>query len=86
LESTHDSALFAEIVQIFSDVLNVPREALNPRSSPENVATWDSVRHLNLVLSVEEKYGVEFEPDEWEGLTELGGFVSLLERKLSQRS
>jgi acyl carrier protein len=30
----------------------------------KNVRFWDSLRHLNLIVELEEHYGVSFEPEE----------------------
>jgi acyl carrier protein len=46
-----------------SDVLDLAREAIPVDASPDTVEQWDSLSHMNLVLALEEEFGVQF-PDE----------------------
>ena len=48
------------ILLTVSRVMQVPIEQLSADSSPENVAAWESLRHMNLVLALEEEFGVRF--------------------------
>jgi len=86
LHTPSDSEVFEKVRRIFADVLNLPPASLGPASSPESIPSWDSVRHLSLTLSVEETFGVQFEPDEMDALTSFGQFVSALENKLKQQT
>jgi len=75
----------ADILQkvrtIAADVLQVDSGSLTAASSPETVESWDSVQHLNLVLALEEQFGVQFEPDEMDGMKNLGAIASVLGSK-----
>ena len=52
------------IKQIMSAVFEVPANEINESSSTDNVYQWDSIRHLNLVVSLEEEFEIEFEEEE----------------------
>jgi acyl carrier protein len=54
-----------KLLQILADTLGVEPSALNDETSMENSAAWDSVAHLNLVLSLEQAFGQRFSPDEF---------------------
>jgi acyl carrier protein len=47
------------------------------------VEAWDSVQHLNLVLALEGKYGIQFEAEEMEGMKNLGRIAALLGSKIT---
>jgi acyl carrier protein len=66
---------------IAADVLQVNPASLNAESSPQSVESWDSVQHLNLVLALEEQFGVQFEPDEMDGMKSIGAIAGLLSGK-----
>jgi acyl carrier protein len=68
---------------IAADVFAVDAKTLNANSSPEQVESWDSVQHLNLVLALEEKYRIHFEPEEMEGMNNLGRIAALLGSKIT---
>ena len=44
-------------------VLQVPAETIGPETDMDTVPSWDSLRHLTLVLALEEEFGVHI-PDE----------------------
>jgi acyl carrier protein len=68
---------------IAADVFAVDAKTLSADSSPEQVGAWDSVQHLYLVLALEEKYGIQFEPEEMEGMNNLGRIAALLGSKIT---
>ena len=67
--------------QIVSDVLQVDGDAITSDSSPENVASWDSVQHLNLVLALEDEYGLQFLPEEMDQMKTVGEIAQLVAAK-----
>lgn len=60
-----------ELRRLAADILEVDLEELPPEASPETIDSWDSVQHLNLVLAIEEQYGIELDPEQ------IGGGVTL---------
>ena len=51
------------ILKVMSLVFEVPVETLNEDSSSDTIESWDSLKHLNLILALEEEFNVEI-PDE----------------------
>lgn len=75
-------ALSQQVRQIVSDVFGVPMDHVREDSSPETVETWDSMRHLNLVLAVEEKFNLQFTPEEMEQMRSVGQIVELVHTRM----
>jgi len=65
-----------------SDIFGVPADKITPTSTPETIETWDSIQHLNLVLALEEKFGVQLSPEEIEQMKSIGDVIKLVEGKL----
>ena len=55
--------LHERILKVMSLVFEVPLETLNENSSSDTIGSWDSLKHLNLILALEEEFNVEI-PDE----------------------
>ena len=72
---------FERVRAVASDVLDVPAERINARASTDSIESWDSLRHLNLILALEQEFDVQFEPEEMERMTSVGQIVELLEAK-----
>jgi acyl carrier protein len=70
-----------KIRQTLGAVLGLSPEQIDDDTSPDNVAAWDSVTHLNLVLALEEAFGVSFTPEETLEMTSAKLIRLLLDEK-----
>jgi acyl carrier protein len=70
-----------EVMQIAADVFQAAPGTLTPESSPGSVEGWDSAQHLNLVLALEQRFRVEFLPEEFDQMQSLGEIAALLRSK-----
>ena len=50
-----------KIIKIISEVLETP---VDIETSQENCAKWDSLRHLNIIIAIEDAFDVSFEPED----------------------
>ncbi len=75
--------LSEQIRRISADVLAAPIEEIRPDSSPESIAAWDSLHHLNLVLALEQEFGLQFTPEEIEQMVTIELIELLVAEKLS---
>ena len=53
-----------KIKQVMSAVFEIPVESIVDYASSDNIENWDSLRHLNLILALEEEFGVSIPDDE----------------------
>lgn len=51
-----------------SAAIGIPVETITDETSPATEAAWDSLRHMQLVLALEEEFGVEFSDKQLESL------------------
>jgi acyl carrier protein len=58
-----------KVRQAVADVFGVPMSELTADSSPQTVEAWDSMGHLNLVLALEQSFGVQLSPEDIAGMT-----------------
>jgi len=50
-----------KIIQVVSEMLDIPVDETTSQNTSEK---WDSLRHLNIVVALEEAFDVSFEPEE----------------------
>ena len=74
------ASTFEQVRNIASDIFGVPADKISAESSPETIENWDSMQHLNLVLAVEEKFGVQLEPEDIERMNSIGAVAALVEK------
>lgn len=49
------------IKKVMADVLGIDEASVNEESSPETIENWDSLRHMSLVLALEQEFDVQFD-------------------------
>ena len=76
------ASTFEQVRGIASDVFGIPANTITDESSPQSIDSWDSMQHLNLVLAIEDRFGVQFEPEEIEEMKNVGAAAALVEKKL----
>ena len=74
-------SVFDRVRRVAADLFGLPLAEVSAGSSPETIEAWDSMQHLNLVLALEQTFGVRFSPDEIEQMSSVGSIVASLESK-----
>jgi len=69
-----------QVRNIASDIFGIPADKITAGSSPETIENWDSMQHLNLVLAIEERFGVQLEPEDIEEMKNIGAVAALVEK------
>lgn len=49
--------------KVMAAVLEIPAESISEETSMDTVEAWDSIKHMNLVLALEDEFRVSI-PDE----------------------
>ena len=49
--------------RVIATILNVDIDSIGPDSSMDTIEAWDSLRHMNLILALEDEFAVSI-PDE----------------------
>jgi acyl carrier protein len=74
--------IFEQVQAMASDLFGVPADQITRESSTESVEAWDSTQHLNFVLALEDKFNIQFSPEEMEQMRNIDSTVRLVENKL----
>lgn len=74
------ASTFERVRSVASDIFGIPADKITAESSPESIENWDSMQHLNLVLAIEEKFGVQFDPEDIEEMKNIGAVAKLVDR------
>ena len=49
-----------KLKDVLSRVLNVSPDMITENASTDTIKNWDSLRHMNLIIALEEEFNVEF--------------------------
>jgi acyl carrier protein len=77
---------FEQVRDVASDIFGVPADSITTESSPKTIESWDSMQHLSLVLAIEERFGLQLDPEEMEQMKNIGAVVALVEKLQSAPS
>lgn len=45
---------------VMAQIFNVDAGSISAKSSPEDIERWDSLRHMQLIMALEDEFGVTF--------------------------
>jgi acyl carrier protein len=68
---------------IMTKVLQIAPQDISPDISRTNLPAWDSLKHMNLMLALEDEFGIEFSDKEISDLNSLHLLVDTLRTKYS---
>jgi len=68
---------------VMGTILQVDPNSLGPTSSSDTIEGWDSLRHINLVLALEEAFGVSIPDEEASNMTSYALIKLVLEELLA---
>ena len=74
---------FDKLSDIFKVLFNRPDLELNDNLTAKDVPGWDSFNHVNLIINIEEEFGIKFTNDEVGGMQNVGNLKTLLLSKIT---
>ncbi len=78
-----DSDQLDKLSDIFRVLFNRPDLELDDNLTAKDVPGWDSFNHVNLIINIEEEFGVQFTNDEVGGMQNVGSLKTLLASKIT---
>jgi acyl carrier protein len=77
------SELKKRIRDIMSIVFDIEKEQIKDNSEPGLIENWDSLRHMNLIVALEEEFGIIFTDDEMTELLNMELITSIISDKIN---
>jgi acyl carrier protein len=76
--------LLSRVLAVVADAIGVPAETLGPESSPDTVESWDSLKHMNLVLALESAFCVRFTGEDIMEMMSIELIVEIVRQRLAE--
>jgi acyl carrier protein len=70
--------------EVFDEVF-MQKVLVKPELTAKDVDEWDSLQHVSLILSIEQKFKIRFRVGEVEGTKNVGDLAALIEKRLGQK-
>jgi acyl carrier protein len=72
-----------KVLNMMAETFDVERALLNEDTSQKNLSAWDSLRHLNLIVALEDEFEVSFEPEQIAIMTSFTAIIEELSKSNS---
>lgn len=69
------------IEKIIAEFFGLSIEKITDDSSPRTIGDWDSMKHIELILTLEKEYGIRFKASEIPMLTSVGNIKKRIEAR-----
>ena len=66
-----------------SKVFKISLDSINEDSSPDNIESWDSLNHMNLIVVLEEEFDFQFTDSEIIELVNFSLIKAVIKEKLT---
>ncbi len=80
-----DRSVLNRVREVAADIFGVKIEEITPQSSPDSIESWDSLRHLNFSLALEQAFSIQFAPEDIEQMLSIELVVMVVEEVESRR-
>jgi acyl carrier protein len=74
--------IYAILTPIFRDIFDDDSIVLTSQTTAADIDGWDSVIHIDLMLTVESKFKIKFQTAEVESLHNVGHLVQVIQAKV----
>ncbi|GLS46875.1 acyl carrier protein [Methylobacterium brachythecii] len=58
-----------KLKSVIAAILDIDENSIDQNTSMDNVESWDSIKHMDLILAIEEEFGVSVPDEEAADLT-----------------
>ena len=69
---------YSKLTEVFRYVFFDDSLTLSAEMSAKDIEGWDSINHINLILAIEERFGIKITEDEIENLKTVGDLANLV--------
>ena len=67
------------IIEIFQDILDVKKGTVSLKTTSSDIDQWDSVATVNIIVALEEEFGIKFKLEDIQTLETVQDFVDLVQ-------
>ena len=67
------------IIEIFQDILDVKKGTVSLKTASSDIDQWDSVATVNIIVALEEEFGIKFKLEDIQTVETVQDFVELVQ-------
>ena len=69
-----------EVKEILAKVLEIDIATIFDKATQKDIAKWDSLQHLNLIVEIEDKYDISIDPEDISEMLSLDKIIETIKK------
>lgn len=70
-----------KVLKVIAAILCVDKNQLTPDTSPDNLPEWTSIKHMNLVMALEQEFNIQFTQKDIIEMLNIALILTIIEEK-----
>ena len=76
--------VFERLNKVFQDVFDDESIVVNDETTSADIEDWDSLEHINLVVAIEQEFGIKFNMSEVTTMKNVGEMVTIILSRINK--
>ncbi len=73
--------IYERLNHVFQDVFDDENIKVNENTTADDIEDWDSLEHINLVVAVEQEFGMKFNMSEVTTMKNVGDMAKIVQER-----
>lgn len=73
--------IYNKLTEIFRDFFDDESIELQDTTTSDDIEDWDSLEHINLIVAIEQEFGIKFTMGEVTGMKNVGAMVDIIQER-----
>ncbi len=76
--------IFDKLTELFRDVFDDPNITIDENTNSDDIDGWDSLMYIDLIVAIEDEFGLKFRMNEVNKFKNVGEMVSVIMESIRQ--
>ena len=74
--------IYGKLTEIFRDFFDDNDIVISDETTSDDIEDWDSLEHINLIVAIEQEFGMKFSMGEVTGMKNVGAMVDIIQERI----
>ena len=77
-----EKEIYERLNEVFRDVFDDTTIEVNANTTSSDIEDWDSLEHINLIVAIENEFGMKFNMNEVTTMKNVGEMVEIIKTRM----
>ena len=79
-----EKEIYERLNKVFRDIFDDESIVVKPETTSKDIEDWDSLEHINLIVAVEQEFGMKFNMNEVTTMKNVGDMVDIIVTRINK--